>query len=353
MNCRVCNFPLPQGANVCPRCGTYTAPNANDPTYISTPPPYAPVQPPPSTRYGSDPYSDSAAQPPNPYYGQAPAPYMPPPIQPQAPAPRPNRGKTIGLVVGIGLLVVVLLCGGTLFLIARAGPSSSDQTSNATPTLQPTATPTPTPDPSKNPYPPNVGTLVLNDPLLDNTKGYGWDTRSLKVNNNSNDVISSSFSGSAYHVSRTQAGAIFRGPTAPDLVFSNVAFEAKLTVTKGTGAGLVFRVDPQTDKGYFFGIGILGNYVLDTFDFTTTDAAKEYVVLRKGSNTAAITRGVNQSNVVAIVANGTTLSLYVNHQLIDSVQDSTYASGRLGIMVVSDSGGSDVAVTNARAWRLP
>src|SRR5207248_890871 len=57
----------------------------------------------------------------------------------------------------------------------------------ATPTPMPTATPTPMPTAvpgadltatalaaSSNPYPPYSGKLTLDDPLRDNSRGYGW-----------------------------------------------------------------------------------------------------------------------------------------------------------------------------------
>jgi hypothetical protein len=270
----------------------------------------------------------------------------------QAPMPNPpprrgGPGKTLG-IIGIVLVVLLLLCGGSIFLLAKAG---SQMQGSATPTPQATAAPTPTPTlaPNQNPYPPNTGTLVVNDPLQDNSKGYGWPEGSTVVNKNAADVAATNFAGGAYHISRTAVGSFFRGPNAPDLIFSNLAFEVNVTLIKGDSTGLVFRVDPHVDRGYLFVLGALGNYALDTFDFTATN---NYRVIRKGSIPNVIKRGLNQSNLVAIVAIGTKLSLYVNHQFVDSIQDSTYSSGRIGILVAGESGGSEVVATNARAWRI-
>jgi len=119
MNCSTCGTQLPHGAANCPQCGATTpysysraeiAPN--DPTVVSSS--YADAQQPlPPTMYGSSSYG--AASPSshgslsyqNPYETSNIAPLAPPPPSPQRP------GKPIGIIVG--LVLVLLLIGGSVF----------------------------------------------------------------------------------------------------------------------------------------------------------------------------------------------------------------------------------------------
>ena len=62
---------------------------------------------------------------------------------------------------------------------------------------------------------------------------------------------------------------------------------------------------------------------------------------------------MGQGNKIAVVASGSTMTFYVNERQIDQEQDSSYASGSLGL--VANPGydhATDVAYTNARLWTL-
>lgn len=103
MNCRACGTYLPEGATHCPWCGSATSYSSatteaapDDPTVASSPEMAAP--PPPPNVSGSSPYQP-------PYELCQVAPLAPPPPSPQ------RRGKRIGLIVG----VVLLLIGGGVF----------------------------------------------------------------------------------------------------------------------------------------------------------------------------------------------------------------------------------------------
>ncbi len=77
-------------------------------------------------------------------------------------------------------------------------------------------------------------------------------------------------------------------------------------------------------------------------------------VLTSGTS-LAINQRLNESNLVAVVAQGTNIRVYVNHQLLASVSDSTYSHGQIG--VEADPSGSnghptEVVYTNAKVWTL-
>ncbi len=193
MNCSNCGKPLPPGVAFCPSCNAATPYNTTgqnpasgyDPTvaassygnppsapgpnqanpYGSSPNNYPPQNPytaygvpgnqQPSSPYGSNtsPYGQSAQQP----YGSSPQNfYAPPPQSAQVPygygapgtpgyAPGmqpggfgtgtpPRRRSKVGLIVGISLLVLVLLCGGIIALFAYIGKNAAS-TVNSTATV--------------------------------------------------------------------------------------------------------------------------------------------------------------------------------------------------------------------------
>ncbi len=74
-------------------------------------------------------------------------------------------------------------------------------------------------------------------------------------------------------------------------------------------------------------------------------------VLRSGSATAFKT-GLNQANLVAVVAQSNLLSLYVNKQFVASVSDSSYTSGEIGVLAQDVTQPTEVAYSNAQVWQL-
>jgi len=179
MNCSSCGSNLPAGVGVCPVCGMstpynvsggpqqyqptppsspYGAPQpSNDPTYISSPYGTPSQQPIPPTSYGSQPYDPSQQNP----YGSAPAnpygaptysygstipqdPYSAQAMQPQAypggfPAPGqpqpPKRKSRVGMIIGIIVGVLVLICavlGFVIYSAANRGISSVNAALTAT-----------------------------------------------------------------------------------------------------------------------------------------------------------------------------------------------------------------------------
>src|SRR5260370_21532816 len=78
-------------------------------------------------------------------------------------------------------------------------------THQASPTAQATLTPqaSPTRSTVQNPYPPHTGSLALNDPLKDNSKGFRWDVGPFANGG------SCSFTGGGYHRCVSLQGPVF------------------------------------------------------------------------------------------------------------------------------------------------
>ncbi|MBE3559072.1 MAG: hypothetical protein IMW89_07590 [Ktedonobacteraceae bacterium] len=368
MNCYNCGLPLPAGTTTCPRCGAYMPPPstpAGGAYLVSNPgvppsPQAQPSRPPlPPTYYGADPYS-------------SPSPYAPPP-PPFTPVPPPTTPprQQAGLIVVLVVLAVIVIGGGILFLIARpfSGPSQADanatataiaRAGTATPATTPTSAATPTAtaatDQLPNPYPPKTGTLVLNDPMHDNSKGYRWTEAPYTFQANGATVTGNcGFKESGYHVTIDKQAAFYcLSTTLLVTSLKNLAYEAKVTIVQGDFAGIIAKAQDNGKKGYLFGISLRGEYAIATFDSTISDPQKQIKILRAGTN-AVIKQGKNQANLAAIVINERTISVYANGVYLDSVQDTTYsAGGQIGVYCESDSAGSgaDIMATDAHVWKL-
>jgi hypothetical protein len=335
MNCSTCGRPLPAEAMACPNCGTAT------PFYYSQSgsSPYGPTSaaaageskpPMPPTNYGSGPSNMPPA-------GYAANPYevAPPPL----PTPTPKKGSRRGVLTGVlgGLVVLLVLAGLIVILRPRANsPGITQAQLTAGPTqLAATATALA----SRNPYPPYTGSLVLNDPLRDNSAGYQWSEGKQPGN------ALCGFSGGAYHMSLSQKGFDYCGPKANGLVFSNLAFEANITILQGDYAGIWFRYDRSQGTRYLFFMDTQGNYGL------TTDENDTISYLRQGSRPAAFRLG-HQTNLLAIVAIGNTIAMYVNHQFLASITDTSYQQGQIGVFAQGINGGFDIIDSDVRVWKL-
>jgi hypothetical protein len=212
-------------------------------------------------------------------------------------------------------IVILALLGFGLFSLIQTGPSVAI------------------------PYPPNSGSLALNDLLQNNNGGNGWPDAT-----NSNGSACQ-FMQNAYHVSMTQIGS-FHYCIADSPDFSNFAYEVRMVISQGDGGGVIFRANGTQNKFYYFRIGRDGSYGLDLYSDST-----HVRTLASGVTPAAHT-GLNVPNLLAVVARGGTIDLYVNNQRITSVNDSTYGSGQIGVGAASSTGLTEVVFSNARVWTL-
>jgi hypothetical protein len=380
MNCGSCGLPLPVGAANCPRCGAVTpyyyantGTTPNDATFVSTPNPVAEQTPPtlygatppapagsppyratPAAQYAGPPYEPTTpapagsppygAAPQNPYSASPYAPYSSLPLTPTPPSlPTVQRsGNRVGIIVGVVVLVLIVISGGVFAFLqysAARNAAAAAAAAQATATAHTQATATASASAAlQNPYT-HSGTLAFSDPLSDNSKGHGW----------SEDAPNCAFTGGAYHAiapDARYADYCLAGATN----FSDFAFEAQMQIIKGDAGGLDFRVASTypTNKLYAFYIGQDGSYYLNRQNATDNP------LLTSGSN-AAIHQGLNQTNLIAVVAQGSTIMMYVNHQLITKVTDSTFTSGQIGVEadpILPNGHPTEVVFSNVKVWRL-
>jgi eukaryotic-like serine/threonine-protein kinase len=263
--------------------------------------------------------------------------------------PANTRANRQGLSKGMTVLVIVLallLGAGSVAFFApfllknNAAPITPTATANVhtVNTVRATA-PAQTVVPSTNPQNPyaNSGTLVLDDQLLDNSKGFGWLTGANQRG------ATCEFRGDGYYSTQPAQG-FFHSCPANNTDFRNFAFEVQMTLISGDYAGIVF-CNASADRYYLFRIGVDGSYSL----LLMSQANSDGVPLATGS----ISVNLSQANLIAAVVNGGSIGLYVNRQLIRSVNDSTYSHGHIAVFAWNATGTAAQAVfRNAKVWAL-
>ncbi len=182
------------------------------------------------------------------------------------------------------------------------------------------------------------GTPVLNDSLASNS-GSGWDEDQAQGGGGC------AFGNGAYHASLTPKGYYFTC-IAQNTNFSNFAFQVQMNIVRGDAGGLVFRANGSASKFYILSIGRDGTYFV-----AVSRDANHNTQIGYGQSTV-FKQNPGQSNLLTIVARGNNMYFYVNKQFAGSVNDGTYKSGQIGLIVDNRSTSSDVAYTNAQVWRL-
>jgi serine/threonine protein kinase len=271
-----------------------------------------------------------------------------PPVAPQTPA----RGRSFSFAI-IGLLVVLVLLVGLVggYVITNGSRSNPTPTPGATTASGSTATPgqatattaggptTPTTQTGNgqnvNPYTNSSGTLVLNDPLTDNSRGYSW-----QMGTNSNNA-SCTFTGGGYEVTQPRQG-FFHSCTANNTNFSNFVFEVQATVVSGDYMGLIFCKE-STNSYYIFIVHMNGSYSLQR----NVDASLDDAVTLASGQTS-----VSNTDTLAVVDQNGAIALYLNHQLLSTVTDSAYTFGQIAVLAGNDTNAADVIFSNAKVWQL-
>ena len=250
------------------------------------------------------------------------------------------------------IVLVLLIVGAGGVLSFRTGFSFGLLSSHATPTTQAqkvSTTPSPTRQAtatSSAQTPQDLYTQITQTPpALDDP---------LQINDANNWTESSSAGGScaftagAYHASVQQKDSTMLC-MAQATNFSDLAYQVQMTIVKGELGGMVFRTDGSQAKYYSFFIDSSGTYTLVT---SVDNTGTQDRVLHKGTS-AFIKIGLNQANLLAVVARGESIYLYINQHYITSASDSTYHDGQIGVF-----GGdytqapADVVFRHLQVWKV-
>jgi eukaryotic-like serine/threonine-protein kinase len=215
--------------------------------------------------------------------------------------------------------------------------TSTAQANNAVATAQATNATATAITSNTNPYPPRGATLVLNDPLS------GQDANQWSVD------TECAFTGGSFHAS-VHGTDYFGYCGTSAITVSNFAYEVQMSIVRGDYGGIVFYINSASSTAesfYSFRIGTDSSYGL--FIYKGTGGLGQQL---QGGTSSTINTGLNQSNVIAVVATNNNFDLYVNKQFIVSVKDSTYNSGYIGVIAVPRNSLTEVAFSNAKVWRF-
>lgn len=155
------------------------------------------------------------------------------------------------------------------------------------------------------------------------------------------------FANGAYHVSIPLTG-FFSSCYDQSHIFRNFVFQAQMTVLKGDRGGIIFRSDPTHTKFYLFRVGQDGSY--DLYLYVDINGSNSQL-LAQGSS-SAIHMGLNRPNKIAVIAQGSNLSFYINQQFVVSIKDTSYQSGSIGVFADDQTNPTEVAFSNAKVWTL-
>jgi hypothetical protein len=128
--------------------------------------------------------------------------------------------------------------------------------------------------------------------------------------------------------------------------YTNFVFEVHMRIVVGDCGGIDFR-ESNNRTGYFFLICRNGTYILA-------------LVTRSGQSTQIadgvspfIASGFQAKNLIAVVADGTRLDFYANHQHIYGTNDSTYSHGLIALSAATTvSTLTQIVYWDASIWRL-
>jgi len=189
------------------------------------------------------------------------------------------------------------------------------------------------------------GSPVLNDPLMDNSEVNGWDVEHTP----GSDCI---FTQAAYHARITTQDHFF-ACFAVSSNFINFAFQVQMTIIKGDVGGIVFRANDTETQFYYFGIDQDGSYFLFRYAPPVISGKNpQNNPHLAGGITSVIHTGLNQHNLLTVIARDNRLYLFVNQLYITSITDSTYSAGAIGVVAESVKNPTDVMFSNAQVWTL-
>ena len=196
----------------------------------------------------------------------------------------------------------------------------------------------------QHPYP-QGGTLIYNNTLSSNSTTFPW-MPGYQISG-----ANCSFMNGALHVVESNPHHFYYC-VANKTNFSNFKFQAQMTILKGNAGGIIFRdIGPENYyfRLYYFSIGQDGSYSLQRYVHAPANSFSQLA----HDQSPFIKTGPGQTNLIAVVARGNNIDLYVNQQYLASVTDSTYSQGQIGLAAQSQGDPTEVAFSNAQVYALP
>lgn len=258
--------------------------------------------------------------------------------------------------IGAGAVILAALIALVASLLSRQEvvinvPLTTLTTNLQTTTAPPTPSRTPTPSPTVSPQTPDSASsliprgqqLVINDPLNNNSEGYGWDVGLV------GGASCTFMQGQHYVLSAPAHGkGIGCNTENPRGVFSNFVYQIKMIILAGIDdgkageAGPTFRVN---DNGLEYHVSFdVNGYWSVSYNFTTLSQAT--------TPFRYFHSGVNQPNYITIRAVGSSIQIQVNGHDLGSFTDSSDAADFIGVEMTPGSDTGKVAFSDVHVWQL-
>ncbi len=252
------------------------------------------------------------------------------------PPKKVRKGLSRGAVIGILALVLLVVISGIAslgimaFSAAQVGLHSQGETSAQTGLSAAAWQDTYTKVTSQKP--------LFTDSLKQNVNGWDIDT---KAN------LKCFLTNDAYHVSSLVPHyAVFcRNKKLNNL--SSIACQVRMTILHGNGGGIFFRLTTPGKnllQSYFFSLDSNGTYNL------WADNVYHFKTLLHNTSTA-IKSGLNQSNLITVIAKGRLIALYINNQYVNSIVDNSAAAGMVGLFAHDVLSTTEVEFSNLIVWK--
>lgn len=263
---------------------------------------------------------------------------QPPAQQPEAPQPQ-KRGSSPLLIAILVVLILILVGGAGLTYYLLAGRSS--QNPNTARTTTPTtaaSTPGITPSPTFNTNDPQS----LYNQVTATTPAFSEPLTTLNAGDWSGpDPAQCSFTSQGLRLNvPSNASSVLCTASASN--YNDFAYQVQLKVARGQG-GLVFRgnsagvylLEIDAQQQVFGLVSIAGG----------NSTANGKILMSSQSSSINVTP--NQTNLLAIIARGNKLYVYINKQFVNSVTDNTSSAGAIGVVCFRDT---DITFSNAQVW---
>lgn len=179
------------------------------------------------------------------------------------------------------------------------------------------------------------GTPALSDPLSQQDS-HNWD-----------ESANCAFVGGTYHASSSLTDNFFTCTlNAQASNFGDLAFQVHMAIIRGDYGGMYFRTNSTGTDYYTFTVDQSGQYSFDVYK------GNNYLKTVSNSSGSAFKKGLNQSNLLTVVARSSNFYLYMNGQFVARWSDASYSAGGIGLLAGDNTHPTEVAFSDLRVWSI-
>lgn len=160
------------------------------------------------------------------------------------------------------------------------------------------------------------------------------------------------FAADGYHVLQPASGSYFKGCREQGKTYGDLELSVDVNILSGHSGGVFFRLGTNligNYDGYLYEIDDQGDYKI------SYEQGSGINVLKDWSATPLLKSGDHQTNLLQLIARGSTLTFYANGKYLTQIQDSyDTTANTIGFLATASQGGSDAEVvySNLKVYAL-